>query len=96
VSISPRIVPIAIFDTSAFANEPCSGTGCVARVVNLGGFFIEGMCNDVYGSSLPTWCGSTSEAKKIVVGRFMKYPGEFTGTGGPTTSSFSQSVRLVR
>src|SRR4029079_7127309 len=97
VDISPRILSIAIFDTTAFVNEPCSGTGCGARVVNLGGFFIEGMCFDVFGAgSLPTWCGSVSESKKIVIGRFMKYPGQFLNTGGPTTNSFAQAVRLVR
>jgi hypothetical protein len=97
VEISPRIVPIAIFDTTAFTSETCSGTGCVARVVNLGGFFIEGMCFDVYGAgSLPTWCGSVSDSKKIVIGRFMKYPGQNLNTGGPTTNSFAQAVRLVR
>ena len=95
VSISARIVPIAIFDTSAFINETCSGGGCMARVVNLAGFFIEGMCADVF-ATLPSWCGSASEAQKIVVGRFMKYPGQLTGAGGTTTSTFAQAVRLVR
>jgi hypothetical protein len=102
VAISPRIVPIAIFDTSSYFTEAtvnnCNGTGCVARVVNLAGYFIEGMCSDVYPSAAtrPAWCGSNSDAQKIVIGRFMKYPGQWAGTGGPTTSSFSQSVRLVR
>jgi hypothetical protein len=97
VSVSPRIVPIAIFDTSAFVDETCSGTGCVARVVNLGGFFIEGMCFDVFGSAnLPTWCGSVSDSKKIVIGRFMKYPGQWSMTGGTTTNAFAKAVTLVR
>lgn len=97
-ALSPRIVPIAVFDTSAFVNETCSGTGCVARVVNLMGFFIEGMCNDVYPSagSRPAFCGSPSQANKTVLGRLMRYPGQGVGTGAPTTSSFVQMVRLVR
>ena len=97
-SISPRIVPIAVFDTTAFAAQTCSGTGCVARVVNLGGFFIEGMCTDIYPvqASRPAWCGTASEAGKVVIGRFMKYPGQWSGMGGTTTSTFAKAVRLVR
>jgi hypothetical protein len=98
VDVSPRIVPIAIFNTAAFVNETCSGSGCVAQVINLAGFFVEGMCSDVYpnAATRPTWCGSPSDANKIVVGRFMKYPGTFSGEGGTTTSTFAQAIRLVR
>lgn len=97
VSISPRIVPIATFDTSTFASSGCSGSGCVARVVNLVGFFVEGMCSDVYpnAATRPAWCGSSSEANKVVIGRMMKYPGQ-GGLGGPAVGSFVQTVRLVR
>jgi len=96
--LSPRIVPIAIFDTTAFTNETCSGSGCVARVINLAGYFIEGMCNEVYPlpATRPAWCGSNSDAMKIVLGRFMRYPGQLSGSGGPTVSSFAKAVRLVR
>lgn len=98
VPLSPRIVPIAAFNTAAFVNENCSGTGCVARVSNLIGFFIEGMCDNVYPSagSRPVWCGSPSDAGKTVIGRLMRYPGQGVGTGSPVTSSFVQMVRLVR
>jgi Flp pilus assembly protein TadG len=96
-SISPRIVPIAIFNSTGFIDEGCSGTGCVAQVVKLAGFFIEGMCSDVYTpATRPTWCGSNSDAQKIVIGRFMDYPGQWTGEGGSVTNSFAQAVRLVR
>jgi hypothetical protein len=98
LSISPRIVPIAIMETADFIGETCSGTGCVARVVNLAGFFIEGMCDEVYPNpgSRPTWCGSNSDAKKIVLGRFMKYPGQFSGSSGTSVNTFAQEVILVR
>lgn len=95
VAISPRIVPIAIFDTASFINQTCTGGGCRARVINIAGFFIEGMCDQVFGT-VPSWCGSVSEAQKVVVGRYMKYPGQGSGSGGPSTSSFVQRVRLVR
>ena len=82
VNISPRIVPIAIFDPVAYTNSSCAGgTKCVAQVVNLLGFFIEGMCTDVYDdekdevTTRPKWCGTLSEAKKTVIGRLMPYPG---------------------
>lgn len=100
VNVSPRIVPIAVFDTAAYYTESsaCSGGGCVARVTNLMGFFIEGMCDDVYpvAASRPAMCGTGSDPGKTVLGRLMRYPGQGLGTGGPTTSSFIQYVRLVR
>jgi hypothetical protein len=100
-NISPRIVPIALFNTLAYYNEAtasgCNGTGCVAQVVNLVGFFIEGMCDEVYpGGTQPAYCGTTSQAKKTVLGRLMRYPGQLLGTGGTTTSSFAKTVILVR
>lgn len=75
--------------------DNCSGTGCVAQVVDLMGFFIRGMCDEVY-SPTPAWCGTPSEANKTVVGILMRYPGQGINTGGPTTSSFVQTIRLVR
>jgi hypothetical protein len=101
VDISPRIVPIAVFNTGAYVqtSQACSGTGCVAQVVNLMGFFVQGMCIDVYPvqSSRPAYCGvNNADAMKTVLGKLMRYPGQGLNTGGPTTSSFVQMVRLVR
>jgi len=100
ITISPRIVPVAVFDTASYYAESsaCSGTGCVARVTNLIGFFLEGMCDEVYPSagSRPAFCGSASEAGKTVLGRIINYPGAMLTSGGTTTSSFAQAVRLVR
>ena len=96
---SPRIVPVALFNIDAYHNEACSGgTGCVIQVSNLIGFFIEGFCSDVYtAATMPAYCGTKkSQWDKNLVGRIMKYPGSFDFEGGPTTSSFTQFVRLVR
>src|SRR4029078_269659 len=95
VSISPRIVPIALFDTATYVAEAaaCSGTGCVAKISNIVGFFVEGMCDEVYNSP-PPYCGSHPD--KAVVGRFVDYPGTYLSTGGTTTSKVPLSVRLVR
>jgi Flp pilus assembly protein TadG len=97
--ISPRVVPIAVFNTEAYYNESgsCSGTTCVAQVVEFLGFFIEGMCSDVYSpGSRPTYCGTNADAQKTVLGRIMKYPGQALNNGGTTTSTFATAVRLVR
>jgi hypothetical protein len=102
VGISPRIVPIATFNTGVYANEAnsgdCNGTGCVAQVTNLIGFFVEGMCSDVYPdqATRPAYCGTNAEAGRAVVGRLVKYPGQLNGSSGPTTSSFTKTIILVR
>jgi hypothetical protein len=99
LDLSPRIAPIAIFDPVSYINSGCSGNNCVARVVNLLGFFIEGMCSDVYPSvaTRPTWCGTKSEAEKTVIGRLMPYPGEYSGEAGNAgNTSFLETTTLVR
>ena len=74
-------------------------TNGVAKVENLLGFFIEGMCDDVYpnAATRPPYCGTNAEAQKSVVGRLMAYPGQFksaAGSAGPST--FLKVVRLIR
>jgi hypothetical protein len=98
-NISPRVVPIAIFNTAVYAASGCSGTNCVARVVNLLGFFVQGMCNDVYpvAATRPSYCGTNAQASKAVVGRLMAYPGQSqsdSGSAGPAT--FLTVTRLIR
>jgi hypothetical protein len=67
-AISPRIVPVALFDPAAYWTEyqSCSGTNCVAQVSNIFGFFLEGMCSDVYPNpaTRPACCGTNSQARK--------------------------------
>lgn len=97
VDLSARIVPIAVFNPQAYWDQSCSGQNCVTQVTNIFGFFVEGMCDDVYPSpaTRPAFCGTTPEAKKTVLGRIMIYPG--LGLGGDiTASSFTKLVRLVR
>lgn len=96
IPISPRIVPVALFDPNAYAAGGFTGGNGMARVVNLLGFFIEGMCSDVY-STPPPWCGTGSDPSKTVVGRLMAYPGQSnaaSGSAGPAT--FLKFVRLIR
>ncbi len=96
LNLSPRIVPIALFDPSAYYNSGCAGSNCAIQITNLLGFFVEGTCEQVYGSTLPPYCGTNADAKKRILGRIINYPGQFLNTGGPTTSTFTQVVRLVR
>ena len=99
-AMSPRIVPLIVFNTLAyyFENQPpaCggSGSGCVAQVVNMVGFFVEGMCNTVTldpGITCP-------DPSNDVVGRLMSYPAQIlTGAGTVTpAASFLTVTRLVR
>jgi hypothetical protein len=100
IGISPRIVPIALFDPQACVNTSChTGNNSVAQITNILGFFIEGMCNDVYPNQAtrPAWCGTNAEAGKMLVGRLMAYPGQYSsvsGSAGPQT--FVKVVRLIR
>ena len=99
ISISARIVPLALFDPAAYVAGNYTGTNGVAKVTNLLGFFIEGMCNDVYPNQAtrPPYCGTPAEANKMVVGRLMAYPGQAraaSGSAGPQT--FLKVLRLIR
>jgi hypothetical protein len=97
--ISPRIVPIALFDPQAYIDAGYTGENGMARVVNLLGFFVAGMCNDVYpvAATRPAWCGTNSEARTVVVGRLMEYPGTGGGAAGPAgPQTFITMTRLIR
>ena len=48
ITISARIVPLALFDPASYVTGGYNGTNGVAKVENLLGFFIEGMCDDVF------------------------------------------------
>jgi hypothetical protein len=96
IDLSPRVVPIALFDPAAYAALGCSGNNCMTRVTNLLGFFVEGMCDEVYRTP-PSWCGTGSDPSKTVVGRLLGYPGQArraSGSAGPDT--FLKVTRLIR
>ncbi len=48
IALSARVVPLAIFNPASYVAGGYTGTNGVAQVENLLGFFVEGMCNDVY------------------------------------------------
>ena len=98
---SPRIRPIAIFDIAHYMNNPAcvnqAGTGCVIRVANIVGFFIEGMCPDVTLDP-GMQCAPNPEGRNQVVGRIVTNPAAtFNGAGElDDEAAFLQIVRLVR
>jgi len=100
VGLSARIVPLAIFNPAAYVAGDAlygyNGTNGVAQVQNLLGFFVEGMCDDVY-ATIPPYCGTPAEAKKMVVGRLMNYPGQHKGGSGPAgPATFLKFTWLVK
>jgi putative Flp pilus-assembly TadE/G-like protein len=102
---SERIRPIAIFDIAHYmANPGCvnqAGTGCVVKVANIVGFFIEGMCDEVAaaGRLEPGQnCAPNPEGRNQVVGRIVTLPSSFAAGVGHVTedAAFLKIVRLVR
>ena len=87
----------ADLDTLAFVNEmdDCDEAGCVARVVNITGFFVEGMCSAGMALDPGVTCPDPS---LDVVGRLMNYPGQILAGAGSVTSaaSFLTVTRLVQ
>ena len=96
VAVSPRIVPIAIFDPQACLDSSChQGNNTVVQVVNLLGYFVEGMCDDVFHGPAPSWCGK--HPGQTVVGRLVDYPGQNSGGAGSAgPHSFVKVVQLIR
>jgi len=102
---SERIRPIAIFDIAHYMQNPScvnqAGTGCVIRVANIVGFFIEGMCDTVRaagGLTPGNDCGAGPAANSEVVGRIVTLPSIYvSGTGNVAEdAAFLKIVRLAR
>jgi Putative Flp pilus-assembly TadE/G-like len=98
---SPRIVPIPLFDPEDFVvNQAasCSGAGCVIKVVNIMGFFLEGVCEDVEARGELEDTTKCADPKKDIVGRIMGHVGTRRGGAGnvPVGNGFILVTRLVR
>lgn len=90
---SPRVVPIGVIDINHFMAQDPNGANGVLKMVNIYGFFIEGM-GDVDAQGNITCC---SNSGKAVVGRIMTIPGLGSGSSTiPTAASFLNRVILVR
>ncbi|HEU4937600.1 MAG TPA: Tad domain-containing protein [Vicinamibacterales bacterium] len=90
---SPRVVPIGVLDIDNFlAQDPSGGNG-VLRLVNIFGFFVEGM-GDVNPA---TGAITLSNGGNSVIGRLMTVPAKGTGSGKlPANASFLRTIILVR
>jgi hypothetical protein len=103
---SPRIRPVAVFDIARYmTNASCvnqAGTGCTVKVVNIIGFFVEGMCDSVESAGRldpGVKCNpAKSIAKNEVVGRIVTLPGTYAAGAGAVeeNAAFLEVVRLVR
>ena len=93
-SPSPRIVPIGVFDIDQYLAMNPTGSGGIVRLVNIFGFFIEGMGDVDKNTGLITCC---SKGGKAVVGRLINLPALMTGTSTlDPESSFLKTIVLVR
>jgi hypothetical protein len=97
---SPRIRPLPIIDNTLYVASNCHGTGCIGKVVNIIGFFVEGMCDEMKaaGKLEPGQdCDPDSNDEQQLVGRIVTLPASRRGTGMPVDeSSFLKVIQLVR
>jgi hypothetical protein len=93
INSSPRVVPIGVLDVDQYlAANPTGGTG-VLRMVNIFGFFIEGMGDVNPNTGAITLNGKNGQA---VVGRIMTIPGLGAGSKLTNSASFLRTIILVR
>lgn len=95
---SPRIVPIAIMNIDQYLSSDPSGSGGIVKVVNILGFFIEGMGDvDANGNILFDPSDPMRAQNKVLVGRLMTIPGLVSaGSSIAETAAFLRSIILVR
>ena len=87
---SKRVVPIGVIDINHFMSQDPSGANGVLKMVNIFGFFIEGM-----GDVNPDGTMTLNSGGKAVIGRILTIPG--TGSTTVTTNAtFMRSIILVR
>jgi hypothetical protein len=91
---SPRIVPVAVFDPALYLSQSYNGSNGIIKVVNLLGFFVEGICSDNFYKEPYLDCSNNNND---VVGRMVPFAGTTVAAGataGP--SSFGEVIRLIR
>jgi hypothetical protein len=89
---SPRVVPIGVLDIDTYLAADPTGSNGIVKLVNIYGFFVEGM-GDLAADGTVT----LSSGGKSVIGRIMTYPSMGVGNSNlPVESSFLRQVILVR
>jgi hypothetical protein len=95
---SPRIVPVGVFDINLYLSQGYTGSNGIVKMVNIFGFFIEGVCKDLPDSALePTTQPFCKTNGSGIVGRLMTFRGTNKGivpNGNPYT--FGATIQLVR
>jgi Flp pilus assembly protein TadG len=104
---SPRIRPVPVFDIDHYMSNPgcknLGGSGCVAKVVNIIGVFVEGLCTTVQaagqlqpGNSCQSGPGEHPDSQVVV--RIVTMPGKYLSSGGGVVeeSVFLKFVSLIR
>jgi hypothetical protein len=94
-AVSPRIVPVGVFDVEQFRQSNCTGATCMVKMVNMFGFFVEGMCGDQNVTITdPT---ITCKQNKSVIGRMVTFQGtSLTTIPSGTSFAFGATIQLVR
>jgi len=92
-SSSPRVVPVGVMDIDWYLSQDPTGNNGVLRMVNIFGFFIEGMGNVDRDTGAITLAANGQS----VIGRVMTLPATASGNSTlPGNASFLVTVRLVR
>ncbi len=89
-----------IFHTHDYAASGCTGTDCIVKVVNIMGFFVEGMCDDVAAQGRldpTTYCDEPQQDRRGPAGcqaaQYQGGPGEqLAWRGVPTDLQPGQVV----
>lgn len=90
---SPRVVPIGVLDINDYMSRNPSGSGGVLKLVNIYGFFIEGM-GDIRADGTIEF---PKPGGKAVIGRIMTVPSMSAGSSTlPAEASFLRQIILVR
>jgi Putative Flp pilus-assembly TadE/G-like len=98
-SPSARIVPVAVLDVGQFLASDPNGSGGVLRIVNIFGYFIEGM-GDIdrqTGAIIFDPDNPLAQNAQTVVGRLVALPGRFIGSSTiDEDAAFLRTIILVR
>jgi Putative Flp pilus-assembly TadE/G-like len=91
---SPRIVPVAVFDPALYLSQSYNGSNGIIKVVNILGFFVEGICSDSFYKEPYLDCSNNNND---VVGRLVPFAGAAVANGTPVgPGAFAVIIRLIR
>jgi hypothetical protein len=93
-SRSPRVVPIGVMDIDSYMAANPTGQNGVLRMVNIFGFFIEGIGDIDRNTGQIIFPANNGQA---VIGRIMTLPSTAVGNSSlPNSASFLRTILLVR